>query len=287
MAFQLLNMAFLVQTSPVAKAVLLSLADRADWPNGRCAPSHRDTASRTCLSEKSVTRGIDELENAGHITVDRSNGRHSKYIVHPQPPTVSPRSAALTTDSQSVVLIQTTDSQSVVPLAPAAPATDPQSGDPGLTVHKPQTHSPTNRQEPSLNRQVLQPMPEGPFDPPDWIDRELWDDWLAIRKGLKARNTHRALKAIVADLARWRSAGHDPNTIVEKSLRSSWKDVYEPKSASRAGADPSSEWWRSDAGIERKAREVGVSSQGCRTYWDLKERVIAKMAATTHAGVSA
>jgi hypothetical protein len=67
------------------------------------------------------------------------------------------------------------------------------------------------------------------FEPPDWVDRELWTDFLETRGKLKAKNTERALKLLVAELEKLKAAGHDPNACIATSIRSSWKDVYAPK----------------------------------------------------------
>lgn len=69
---------------------------------------------------------------------------------------------------------------------------------------------------------------------PDWIRKELWDDWMIIRRKLKAVNSIRAMEAIVRKLDTWRQNGHDPNAIIEKSITSSWKDVFEPKDNNHA-----------------------------------------------------
>lgn len=68
--------------APKAKAVLISLADNAN-DLGECWPSIDTIAKRTCLSRDSVMRAIRELERLGHLTADRSNGRHTSYLVHP------------------------------------------------------------------------------------------------------------------------------------------------------------------------------------------------------------
>lgn len=55
-----------------------------------CWPGQSRIAFHTGMDVRSVGRAITELEEAGHITVDRSNGRHSKYLIHPKPTTESP-----------------------------------------------------------------------------------------------------------------------------------------------------------------------------------------------------
>ena len=72
------------------------------------------------------------------------------------------------------------------------------------------------------------------FTLPDWIPPDLWREFLAIRKTLGAVNSIRALEAIVRKLDGWRAQGHDPTAVIEKSITSSWKDVFEPKENYRA-----------------------------------------------------
>ncbi len=70
--------------------------------------------------------------------------------------------------------------------------------------------------------------------PPEWINLETWDEFISMRLKLKAINSDRALKSIINSLDRYRTNGHDPNEILEKSIRNSWKDVFEPKGQNNA-----------------------------------------------------
>lgn len=83
MSTTVMSACWMLQMPPKAKAVLISLADNAN-DAGHCWPSIDTIAARTCLSRDSVMRAIRELEALGHITADRSNGRHTTYMVHPE-----------------------------------------------------------------------------------------------------------------------------------------------------------------------------------------------------------
>jgi len=61
---------------------------------------------------------------------------------------------------------------------------------------------------------------------PDWIDRELWDAFLEVRKKCKAASTEYALSLIIKDLEKYKASGDDPNEILKKSIMSSWKGVF-------------------------------------------------------------
>lgn len=70
---------------------------------------------------------------------------------------------------------------------------------------------------------------EQPFELPPWMDSEVWDTYLEVRASKKAAKTPRAWRAVLKQLDAFRLKGHDPNSILETSIRSNWIDVYEPK----------------------------------------------------------
>lgn len=69
-----------IQTSPTAKAVLISLADNAN-DAGHCWPSIATISTRTCLEKTTVIRAIKRLEEEGFLVADRGNGRHTTYTI--------------------------------------------------------------------------------------------------------------------------------------------------------------------------------------------------------------
>ncbi|MFX3669770.1 helix-turn-helix domain-containing protein [Xanthomonas arboricola] len=81
---------------PSPKAVLISLADNAN-DQGHCWPSIPTICERTCLSERTVHSAIRWLESVGLVAADRSNGRHTRYVITPDayepPQQLHPRSS--------------------------------------------------------------------------------------------------------------------------------------------------------------------------------------------------
>lgn len=61
---------------------------------------------------------------------------------------------------------------------------------------------------------------------PDFVNQDLWADFLAVRKKIKAQNTPMAIKLLVTELKKLIAQGHDPNAVISNSIRNSWKDVY-------------------------------------------------------------
>lgn len=74
------------------------------------------------------------------------------------------------------------------------------------------------------------------FTLPAWIPAEPWESFMEVRKKAKAADTVNAKKLLVKELERLRNLGHDPTQLIEKSIRNSWKDIYEPKQENQGGS---------------------------------------------------
>ncbi len=95
---------------------------------------------------------------------------------------------------------------------------------------------------------------------PDWIDRELWDGFLEVRKQQKAAPTKYALSLIIKDLEKFKAAGDDPNDILKRSITNSWKGVF---SLGKKGGDSG----RTQAtGTDRRYTKAPTDEQYRRSY---------------------
>jgi hypothetical protein len=63
------------------------------------------------------------------------------------------------------------------------------------------------------------------------IDPDLWTEWMANRKKLKAQNTPRAMTTLINRIKQLQAKGFKPNDLVEVANERGWKTVYEPKEA--------------------------------------------------------
>jgi hypothetical protein len=72
---------------------------------------------------------------------------------------------------------------------------------------------------------------------PDWIDPETWAAFIEMRTAKNAKPTSYALKLILRDLETFREHGHDPNAILQESIKRNWTGVFKPKK-SNASASP-------------------------------------------------
>jgi hypothetical protein len=71
--------------TPTQRLVAYMLADAHNDRTQRCDPSVGRLMDLTGLSKSAVIAAIRALERAGHITVQRQDGRRSRYLLHPRP----------------------------------------------------------------------------------------------------------------------------------------------------------------------------------------------------------
>jgi len=64
---------------------------------------------------------------------------------------------------------------------------------------------------------------------PDWMPLETWEAFLAMRKKIKKPATDKAIELLVSKLERYKANGQDIQAVLEKSITSSWQDVFEIK----------------------------------------------------------
>lgn len=171
---------------PTPKAVLMSLADYAN-DAGECWPSIPTLCDWTCFSERAVHNAIKWLEQAKLVIADRSDGRHTRYVVTAdgfQPPQELRHRRSCATAAGAV-----------------EPPQEMQS--PPQHVQSPPQELRSNHQEPlrttkkatTKSAPVLAVMPDG-------VDPQTWADWLALRKAKKAPVSETVLREVVREAAK-------------------------------------------------------------------------------------
>ncbi|OWT68071.1 MULTISPECIES: helix-turn-helix domain-containing protein [unclassified Achromobacter] len=122
--------------------------------------------------------------------------------------------------------------------------------------------------EPSKNRQGT--VNRGPaVTLPDWLPEQVWQDWVAHRKAVKAPLTDRAAELSISKLAKFREQGHDPVAVINQSVLSGkWTDLYAPKTDQAAGRVNGQHFNRQEAleASNRKVAEQWLRSQQNETY---------------------
>lgn len=207
-----------LQMDASAKAVLISLADNAN-DAGECWPSIDTIAQRVCLHRSNVIAAIKRLESMGHLTADRSNGRHTRYFVRPNLDLFDAAPSRSATGSGTQPVAERDRSRSARTGSGALP-------DPSRSATKPVAERDSNRQEPSRtvtksNRQGAQAR-DGL---PEWLDADAWKDWCDYR-GSRKGWTAKAKALSLGTLTRLRDAGEDPRAVIEQSIERGWTGLF-------------------------------------------------------------
>lgn len=66
---------------------------------------------------------------------------------------------------------------------------------------------------------------------PAWLPPDVWEQWVQHRREIRRPLTPTTCECQIADLGKWRDAGHSPRSIIEASVRSGWQGLFEPKSS--------------------------------------------------------
>lgn len=159
-------------TDWTARFVGFMLADHLNDGTGRCDPSVGLLATETGLDERSISRAIKRLEEAGHITVLRGRGVRNAYRLHPIQSTEPPA--------------QSHPRQKVTPGTESPPPPAESRGDPRHVDGTPPAQSPPNHNKPQKNPNLNRKDGGGekinlPEDAHHSL-HEAWAEWQAYRQ---------------------------------------------------------------------------------------------------------
>lgn len=199
-----------LQMPPTQKAVLVSLADNAN-DTGHCWPSISTVSDRTCFGRTAVMAAIAWLEENGALKADRSNGRHTTYVITPE------------SFNQSVS--QTSPAERPVRQAnTTSPADGPHQS---VSRTAPVRQADSNRKEPS--RTVIKSNRHIRVDIPDWLPADAWNDWCQYRQTGKGRFTDKAKALSLRTLTRLHDEGHDARALIELAIERGWQGLFPPR----------------------------------------------------------
>ena len=171
------------------KLVLIIISDCVSGETGIGWPSVDYIAKHCMCSPASVRRAIKELVSQGLLNVEEKKGRSNIYRVNEYPLQID------------------------TPLQNATPISNDRGGCHSM-VAKPQ-----KQKAEVLNQSLTN----------KYIEDDLWNEFLAIRKKVKAVNSPRALKTLLNKIEKFQQQGHDVNALVETAIINSWKDIYLPR----------------------------------------------------------
>lgn len=257
------------------KAVLISLADNAN-DQGVCWPSIATIAKRICASERAVQNAIKWLESAGIVMANRNNGRHTSYTITPAayapPQEMHPRTKCTG--------------------AADAPTPAADAGDPRTRCVPPPHQVPSNRkepsEEPSLNRQGARRAPRVALhdelrliELPEGITPDVWAMWCEHReaKAKEAPWTRGAATVSIKRLVKLAAAGQPPEMTIEEAVLRGWTGLFPVKAdltstSAPSGQAISKDWWKSTAGVEKRAEQLSVEKKDGEVFMRFKARVV-------------
>lgn len=219
------------------KLVLLALADNAN-DEGHCWPSVQTLAAKCGIEPRSVTRVMDRLEHAGHLTRHERAGRSNDYTLHPR--------LKVTPDLKS-------------PLTNGHPTPD-RGSPPPLTVGQgtPDLKSPITIIEPSVEPSENRKSARERALEVHGLDLKAWEAWQTYRAERKPAIKSASLVAAAEELAAF---GDRQAAVVKHSVAQGYQGLYPPKGSNGISKPP----WVPPKSIEQieaeeRAREQPRSS---------------------------
>ena len=61
---------------------------------------------------------------------------------------------------------------------------------------------------------------------PEWVDEEIWSDWVEMRIEKKYPVNERQQKAALRTLRRAIEEGHDPNKMLDAAINGGWQGLF-------------------------------------------------------------
>ncbi|AQH00194.1 hypothetical protein A9R05_05405 [Burkholderia sp. KK1] len=115
---------------------------------------------------------------------------------------------------------------------------------------------------------------------PESIPADVWEMWCEHReaKHKDAPWTRVAARVSIKKLLKLAAAGQTPEVTVEEAVLRGWTGLFAVKpdgvtSASGGAQSIAPDWWKSSAGIETRAAQLGVKLKDGESFMHLKVRV--------------
>jgi biotin operon repressor len=254
------------------KMVLLALCDNAN-DQGECYPSVPMLAQKCSISERSIQQHIHDLEAVGIVSREMRTGRSTLYRVHGEqfntPAESAPRKIRTPQN-----LHPTPPHSAPPPPPPVHPTPADSAPPPPQPLHPtPATAAPITIKEPSIEpsekHQKRASKPRTGLGADDLIalgvEKQVAEDWLAIRKAKKLPLTRTALDETIAEVA---AAGMALPAALKLCCGRGWggfrADWLTPRSAGRDGSATSDKFRVAalDHSSSRAAMQASIEKHG-------------------------
>ena len=221
-----------------AKLTLMALADFSD-DEGYCYPSYEVLAKKISKSKRTAIRAVEKLAELGFLQKEKrelndGTSRTNLYKIVSENERVTQTPPMMTNEKEAVTSMtphsDTDDTRVVTNVSLHS--------DKGVTPINITTNRTVSRttKEPSIN-----PLPPKGVSLPDFIDPNLWQEYLAYKKERREKLTQKGIEMKFSEWAKWASEGIDVNECLREAMRNEWQGVFPPKPTYKAKATNSTQ----------------------------------------------
>ena len=208
------------------KLTLMALADFSD-DEGYCYPSYEVLAKKISKSKRTAIRAVEKLAELGFLQKEKrelKDGTSSAnlYKILSEKDRVTQTHPRVTNEKERVTSMtlpsDTDDTPRVTSMTPCS--------DKGVTPINITTNRTVSRtiKEPSIN-----PLPPKDVSLPDFIDPNLWQEYLAYKKERREKLSSKGIEMKFSEWAKWASEGIDVNACIREAMANEWQGVFKPK----------------------------------------------------------
>ena len=213
------------------KLTLMALADFSD-DEGYCYPSYEVLAKKISKSKRTAIRAVEKLAELGFLQKEKrelKDGTSSAnlYKILSENDRVTQTHPRVTNEKERVTSMtlpsDIDDTPRVTSMTPCS--------DKGVTPINITTNRTVSRtiKEPSIN-----PLPPKGVSLPDFIDPNLWQEYLAYKKERREKLSTKGIEMKFSEWAKWASEGIDVNECLREAMRNEWQGVFKPKPTYKA-----------------------------------------------------
>ena len=213
------------------KLTLMALADFSD-DEGYCYPSYEVLAKKISKSKRTAIRAVEKLTELGFLQKEKrelndGTSRTNLYKIVSENERVTQTPPMMTNEKEAVPSMTShsdTDDTRVVTNVSLH-------SDKGVTPINITTSRTVSRtiKEPSIN-----PLPPKDISLPDFIDPNLWQEYLAYKKERREKLSTKGIEMKFSEWAKWASEGIDVNACIREAMRNEWQGVFKPKPSYKA-----------------------------------------------------
>lgn len=201
MSVEALAWAWKQKLSPNEKLLLLAIADHSD-NTGICWPGIQGLMEKTGMSKRNIHYALKKLSSVVGLKTERRTDPYGRSL--------------------SNLYLLPIEPSRVQGLHPGVQ----KEGGEGATVAHPYLLESSNR---TINKEESLP---------EWLDKQVWEDFKEHRKNLKAKLSDLATKRLFNQLETFHNSGFDVSEIINRSIMNGWKGLFPPSTAPSKNDSP-------------------------------------------------